>query len=247
MSKELRTYVEVAKRIVMFTGAGISTDSGVPDFRSPTGIWQKMKPIQFQDFLASEDVRIESWRRKFDLDMGMDDAVPNKGHLVIAELIRSGAATCVITQNIDNLHQDSGIESDCVIELHGNTSFARCLDCASRFELAEIREQFEACQRSLAPRCSNCNGFVKTATISFGQSMPDAEMLLAEKASLDCDLFIAIGSSLKVFPAAGFPILAKRNGAKLIIINREPTELDSIADLVLNEDISSTLAVLTDY
>lgn len=246
MSKDLRAYVEAAKRIVIFTGAGISTDSGVPDFRSPTGIWQKMKPIQFEDFLASEDMRIESWRRKFDLDMGMDDAVPNKGHYAIAELVRSGAASCVITQNIDNLHQDSGIARERVIELHGNTSFAKCLDCNSRFELEDIRQQFEACQRERAPRCSKCNGFVKTATISFGQPMPDTEMKLAETASLDSDLFIAIGSSLKVFPAAGFPILAKRNGAKLIIVNREATELDSIADLVLNADITASLSGLMD-
>ncbi|NIJ39913.1 NAD-dependent deacetylase [Parvibaculum indicum] len=236
---ELKRAIAEAHRIVAFTGAGISTESGIPDFRSPGGIWTKMAPIYFDDFISSDEMRREAWRRKFAMDESFAKAMPNKGHMALAKLADEGRISHIITQNIDNLHQDSGVPDDKVIELHGNTTYARCLDCRERYELEPLRAAFE--ETGEAPLCVSCGGYVKTATISFGQAMPEAEMERAHEATLLCDLFIAIGSSLQVYPAAGFPILAKRNGARLVIINRDPTELDEIADLVINDEIGATL------
>ncbi len=240
MSNELKRAIEEAHRVVVFTGAGVSTESGIPDFRSPGGLWTKMAPIDFQDFVNSAEIRAEAWRRKFEIDKTIKQAEPNKGHMAIAKLVDMGKASHVITQNIDNLHQASGIPAEKIIELHGNGTYAKCLDCGERHELVWVREQFES--SGAAPDCRGCGGIVKSATISFGQSMPEEEMNRAHEATLGCDLFIAIGSSLQVYPAAGFPILAKRNGAMLAILNREPTELDQIADLVIHEEIGPTLA-----
>lgn len=240
MSNELKRAIEEAHRVVIFTGAGVSTESGIPDFRSPGGIWTKMAPIDFQDFVNSAEIRAEAWRRKFEIDKTIKQAEPNKGHMAIAKLVDMGKASHVITQNIDNLHQASGIPPAKIIELHGNGTYAKCLDCGERHELFWVREKFEA--SGAAPDCRSCGGIVKSATISFGQAMPEEEMNRAHEATLGCDLFIAIGSSLQVYPAAGFPILAKRNGAMLVILNREPTELDQIADLVIHDEIGPTLA-----
>lgn len=240
MSNELKRAIEEAHRVVIFTGAGVSTESGIPDFRSPGGLWTKMAPIDFQDFVNSAEIRAEAWRRKFEIDKTIKQAEPNKGHMAIAKLVDMGKASHVITQNIDNLHQASGIPPEKIIELHGNGTYAKCLDCGERHELFWVREKFEATEA--APDCRSCGGIVKSATISFGQAMPEEEMNRAHEATLGCDLFIAIGSSLQVYPAAGFPILAKRNGAMLAILNREPTELDQIADLVIHEEIGPTLA-----
>ena len=234
--------VEDAQRVVIFTGAGISTESGIPDFRSSGGLWTQNKPIYFQDFMASEAMRIEAWQRKFNMDDTFTEARPNAGHMAIARLVQTGKVTSVITQNIDNLHQNSGVPEDKVIELHGNTTYAKCLDCGQRHEIAFVREGFE--QSGKPPPCAACNGILKTATISFGQAMPEAEMMRAEAETLACDLFLAIGSSLVVYPAAGFPIIAKQNGAGLVIINREETELDQIADLVINDEAGPTLSSL---
>ena len=245
MSMVLRQWVEEADNVVVFTGAGMSTDSGIPDFRSPGGVWTRMAPIMFQDFIASEENRIEAWRRKFAMADELGQSFPNAGHKAIARLVAEGKVSAVITQNIDNLHQDSGIPEDKIIELHGNGSYAVCLDCDLRHELVDIRTAFEASEIDAAPGCQNCGGMVKTATISFGQAMPEAQMKRAEEATLACDLFLAIGSSLQVYPAAGFPILARHNGAKLVILTREPTELDNTASLVLNEEITPTLVNLT--
>jgi NAD-dependent deacetylase len=237
----LRRLLDDASRIVFFTGAGISTESGIPDFRSPgTGLWTKMKPIMFQDFVASDSIRQESWRRRFTGERTIETAKPNKGHEAIAKLIRDGKATSVITQNVDNLHQNSGIDPSRVIELHGNATYAKCLDCETRYELAYLERQFADTGR-VAP-CTECNGIVKSATISFGQSMPEREMRLAQQQTVQCDLFVVVGSSLVVYPAAGFPELAKELGAKLIIVNREPTPLDPIADLVVHREIGPTLS-----
>jgi NAD-dependent deacetylase len=235
---ELRQMIEDARRIVIFTGAGISTESGIPDFRSPGGIWTRMRPIDFSEFLGSEEARRESWRRRFATDP-MRAAEPNRGHRAVATLVSRGKASAVITQNIDGLHQASGVPANRVIELHGNTTYAHCLDCAQRYELEDIRVEFE--RTGDAPNCDACGGFIKTATISFGQSMPPAAMIRAEEETLAADLFIAIGSSLVVYPAAGFPEIAARNGARLVILNREPTGLDPLADLVLHREIGVTL------
>jgi NAD-dependent deacetylase len=232
-----------SQRAVVFTGAGISTESGIPDFRSPGGLWSKNQPIDFGDFMRSEEMRRESWRRKFAMESTLQQARPNPGHQVIASLVAAGKISSVITQNIDGLHQAAGVPDDKIIELHGNTTYAHCLDCGLRHELDSIRQAFLA-DESL-PLCEQCGGIVKTATISFGQSMPETPMLRAELETHQCDLFIAIGSSLVVYPAAGFPVMAKHNGARLVILNREATELDSLADLVLHAEIGPTLLQLT--
>jgi NAD-dependent protein deacetylase/lipoamidase len=241
--KRLMRMVRDASRVVVFTGAGISTESGIPDFRSPGGMWTKFRPIEYQDYMASAEMRAEAWRRKFAMEPTFRAARPGRGHGAVAHLVRVGKVRQVITQNIDNLHQMSGVPDNRVIELHGNTTYALCLECRQRCEIDDIRREFEA--TGAAPDCRKCGGIVKTATVSFGQAMPEEEMLRAEAATLDCDLFLAIGSSLVVYPAAGFPLMAKRNGARLVIINRERTELDPYADLVVNEDIGTVLAPLS--
>jgi NAD-dependent deacetylase len=233
--------IEGARRAVVFTGAGISTESGIPDFRSPGGIWTQMAPLDFDSFLASEAARRETWRRRFAMEEMLRAAQPNRGHRAVAELVRRGTAATVVTQNIDGLHQASGVPAEKVIELHGNTTYAACLDCGARHELDDIRIAFE--RDGAAPACARCHGFVKTATISFGQAMPQAEMRRAEIATYAADLFIVLGSSLVVYPAAAFPELAKRNGAALAIVNREPTGLDAIADLVLHRPIGETMGI----
>ena len=241
MSLEIfQNILSESSNTVVFTGAGISTESGIPDFRSPTGIWTKNKPIEFKDFLSSEDIRVEFWKRKFAVDLTISKAKPNAGHMIISELNHIGKVSKIITQNIDNLHQISGVPEENVIELHGNTTFAKCLDCDLRYELNSIKKLFE--QTNVPPYCKNCSGIIKTATISFGQSMPKEEMLKAEKASLSCDLFIVIGSSLQVYPAASFPLVAKKNGSKLVILNREGTDLDKYADLVIHDEIGEFLS-----
>lgn len=236
----LARWLTEAERVVAFTGAGISTESGIPDFRSKDGYWTKHQPIMFQDFVADLAMRREAWKRKFSMDNVFKAATPNAGHKALATLHAQGVLTHVITQNIDNLHQDTGLPADSVIELHGNGSYAKCLDCGERHELAWIRERLSP--DYTPPACKACDGILKTATISFGQSMPGEEMMRADAATRACDLFLAIGSSLVVYPAAGFPILAKRNGARLVILNREPTDQDGHADLVINDEIGPVLS-----
>jgi NAD-dependent deacetylase len=238
---DLARLIDAAERIVLFTGAGISTDSGIPEVRSPGGIWTKQTPIEFSEFMRSDEARRETWRRRFAMEPILRAAAPNRGHRAVAELIRTGKAAAVITQNIDGLHQDSGIPDDKVIELHGNTTYAHCLECGTRYEIEALRVDFE--QDRIVPHCA-CGGWVKTATVSFGQSMPINEMRRAERETLMADLFIAIGSSLVVYPAAGFPELAKRNGAVLAILNLQRTGLDDFADVVLNRAIGETLGAV---
>jgi NAD-dependent deacetylase len=237
--ERLKQLIEDSNRGVVFTGAGISTESGIPDFRSPGGFWTKNQPIYFSDFIASEDMRRESWRRKIEFEKAFKSVKPNRGHHAVAELVRRGKVSSVVTQNVDGLHQAAGVPDEKVIELHGNGTYAVCLDCKKRYELGPILEAF-AVDETL-PVCDGCGGIIKTATISFGQSMPVAEMQRAEQETLRCDLFIAIGSSLVVHPAAGFPALAKQRGAALVILNRDPTDLDPKADLVLRQEIGPTL------
>ncbi|MCC3305687.1 SIR2 family NAD-dependent protein deacylase [Sneathiella sp. HT1-7] len=235
--------IENSQSIVIFTGAGISTESGIPDFRSPGGLWEKNRPIEFSEFLGSEEARRESWRRKFAMESVLSKAKPNKGHMAISSLYDQGKIGAVITQNIDGLHQASGIRDEDVIEVHGNTTYAKCLDCGTRMELSEVQEIFSL--NETLPICEKCGGIVKTATISFGQAMPVEEMRRASAAALTCDLLLAIGSSLVVYPAAEIPLMAKQGGAELVILNREPTPLDSHADIVLNREIGETLAAVT--
>ena len=240
--QELARLIDDATDVVVFTGAGISTESGIPDYRSADkGLWNKIKPIPFQEFVASEEVRRESWRRRLE-KTPWSDAKPNAGHLAVAQYVGQGKVTAVITQNVDGLHQASGIPAAQVVELHGNATYATCLDCSKRFELDWVREVFA--QDETVPYCDECNGIIKAATISFGQSMPEAEMRVAEAVTVNCDLFIVMGSSLVVYPAAGFPRLAKANGAKLVIINREATDIDHDADLVIHAEIGPTISAV---
>ena len=241
-AEQTRKMLEECRRAVVFTGAGISTESGIPDFRSPGGIWTRMAPIEFDDFLASEEMRREAWRRTFGLRDAFADARPNAGHHAVAELVRRGTVTAVITQNIDNLHQQSGVPPEKVIELHGTNAHAACLSCGERHDLEVIRQAFFG--RDELPVCRVCGGIVKLATISFGQAMPVVPVQRAEQESRSCDLFIVIGSSLVVYPAAGLPVLAQRCGAKLVIVNREETPLDHYADLVVREEIGPFLSLV---
>ena len=228
-----------SRRALFFTGAGISTESGIPDFRSPGGVWTRMQPIYFQEFVASEEKRREAWRRRFDNRDGWVGAKPNRGHEVVAELVKRGKAAAVITQNVDNLHQTSGVPDERVIELHGNASYATCLSCQRRYELIDIEHEFKA-TGAVAP-CRHCQGIIKSATISFGQQMPELPMRRAAEVTLACDLFIVLGSSLSVFPAADFPVRAKQNGAALVIVNRDPTPIDELADVLVHASIGETM------
>jgi NAD-dependent deacetylase len=231
--------IAAAKVIVPFTGAGISTESGIPDFRSPGGLWARNRPIAYDEFVASQDARDESWRRRFAMEATFAQAKPSRGHRALASLYRAGKIPAVITQNIDDLHRVSGFPAADVIELHGNTTYARCIGCGRRCELSWVRQRFD--DDGVAPDCPICDQPVKTATISFGQAMPELQMQRAAELAQQCDLFVVVGSSLVVWPAAGLPLMAKEAGAQLVIINREPTDQDDVADLVLRYDIGETL------
>ena len=215
MNQDLSQYIDEANNIVIFTGAGISTESGIPDFRGPQGVWKTNTPIYFQDFIGSEEVRKDSWKRKFSGQDIIKKAKPNIGHLAVAEVINKHESAYLITQNVDNLHQDAGVPDDKITEIHGNAHYASCLDCGIRYELNSIKKAF--LENETVPYCDSCGGIIKTATISFGQPMPEEGMQIAQRKTLGCDLFITIGTSLVVYPAAGFPKLAKEIGAKLIL------------------------------
>lgn len=237
--EQLAELIRRSSNIVVFTGAGISTESGIPDFRSPGGVWDRMPPIYFDSFMSSAEMRKEAWRRRFAMEEMFVGAKPNAGHLAVAELARRGKVSQVITQNIDNLHQASGVPAERIVELHGNTTYATCLVCSSRYEIAPLKACFD--RDGEIPECRLCGGLVKAATISFGQPMPEAAMQRAQDATLACDLFLVAGSSLVVYPAAGFPLLAKQTGARLVILNRTSTDQDEYADLVIRSGIGATL------
>lgn len=240
---ELKALIRASKNIVAFTGAGISTESGIPDFRSPGGLWEKNRPIDFSEFMASAEARRESWRRKFAMDSVLSNASPNSGHFALSALYKLGKIKSIVTQNIDGLHQVSGIVDEDVIEVHGNTTYAKCLDCHERVTLDVVREIFSDNEK--LPECASCGGIIKTATISFGQAMPIEEMRRAEAAAVGADLFLVIGSSLVVYPAADIPLMAKQSGAKLVILNRESTPIDAYADMALRREIGETLEIVT--
>jgi NAD-dependent deacetylase len=240
--EQLAVLLAEARRVVVFTGAGISTESGIPDFRSPGGVWSRMKPIYFDEFVGDPAKRREAWDRVFNGAAGWVGKEPNAGHYAVARLVARGKASAVITQNVDNLHQQSGVPAAQVIELHGNASYATCLDCGLRHELEVLKQSYLG--RDEIPSCRECSGLVKTATISFGQAMPHEPMRRAEEETLACDLFLVLGSSLVVYPAAAFPAMAKQNGARLAIVNREPTEQDAFADLAVHDEIGPVLSAV---
>jgi NAD-dependent deacetylase len=238
----LRSLIEGARRIVAFTGAGISTESGIPDFRSPGGIWSRLEPITYQAFLTSEEARLEDWRRRFEMNRGFAAAEPNVGHRAVAALVEEGRAAGIVTQNIDGLHSRSGVPADRLVEIHGNATYAHCLDCRTVMTLEAAREAIR--QEDRSPRCGRCGGLVKAAVVSFGEPVPEGAMARAVALAREADLMLVLGSSLVVQPAASLPLLAKRAGARLAIVNREPTPLDGEADLVVRSGIGEALGAV---
>ncbi len=229
-----------AESAVAFTGAGISTESGIPDFRSPGGIWSKSQPVMFQDFLASADARLEYWRQKSAAHRDFADAEPNDGHRILAKWESEGRLRGVITQNIDGLHQAAGSRN--VLELHGTARQIACLGCDARFEPGPLVAGF--LETNAVPECPECGGLLKHATVSFGQSLPPEVLDEAVEWTRACDLFLAMGSSLVVEPAASLPRFACQHGAKLVIINRDPTGQDEAADAALHAGIGEMLVAI---
>jgi NAD-dependent deacetylase len=240
-SKEIRKIAQIiseSTRAIAFTGAGISTESGIPDFRSPGGVWSRYQPVYFQDFLQSEDARRRYWQMKKEGYYEMKLAKPNDGHRALARLESAGKIIAVITQNIDGLHQDAG--SRRVLELHGTNRYCLCLECKARFSADQIQKRLE--DGVEIPLCDQCGGIVKSATVSFGQPLPADVLAEAFDLSMNADLVLTLGSSLVVEPAASIPLQAKNNGARLVIINNSETPLDGLADVVIHQSIGSTLA-----
>ncbi len=232
--------IRAARQVVAFTGAGMSTESGIPDFRSPGGIWASSQPVLFQDFLRDADARREYWRQKSVAHADFATARPNVGHITLARWESAGHLRGIITQNIDGLHQDAG--SRAVLELHGTARWVACLECAARFEPDPLVKTF--LETHEVPRCPQCGGLLKHATISFGQNLPEDVLEESVAWTRSCDLFLAIGSSLVVEPAASLPRLAAQSGAKLAIINRDPTNQDNSAEYLFHTSIGETLAAV---
>ena len=235
-----------SKRLVVFTGAGVSTESGVSDFRSPGGIWDRFDPseLNYQTFMASEAGRERYWQFSRALWPEIALAQPNPGHHAIAEFHRLGRLECVITQNIDNLHQRSGVPAEKVIELHGTMKWVNCLECGQRYPREQIQARLDAGTK--VPRCDSCGGIIKPATVSFGQPMPERETRQAESAAAASDLFLSVGSSLVIYPAAQMPLIAKDSGAKLVIINLTPTPHDGHVDIVINQKTGPVLSAIAE-
>jgi NAD-dependent deacetylase len=245
--KQIAQWITTSTRVVVFSGAGLSTESGIPDFRSPGGVWDRYNPedFYFQNFLASENSREKYWQMATEMYEPIRKAQPNPAHLAISELEKLGNLDCVITQNIDGLHFKAGNSEEKVIQLHGTAIFVSCLSCKKRYDRDEIQERIKKGLK--APLCDDCGGLLKPATISFGQSMPERETQEDYHRSSTCDLFIVIGSSLVVQPAASMPLVAKRNGARLVIINRDPTPYDDMADIVIHSQAGPTMASILEH
>lgn len=234
--------LSAAKRAVAFTGAGISTESGISDFRSPGGLWSRHKPVYYDEFLASHEARLRYWQTSKAIYPEFAAARPNLGHKVLADWEREGRLIGVITQNIDGLHTEAGSRN--VLELHGTAKFVLCIDCHKRWTSEEIFQQYK--DRDEVPVCDKCGGWLKPATVSFGQSLPMDVLSQASQWSAEADVFLSIGSSLVVEPAASLPVYASRSGSYLAIINRDPTPLDELADVVLHRPIGQTLKAIAE-
>ncbi len=246
MESEIAKIAEKIKRggkNVVFTGAGISTESGIPDYRSQGGIWDKFRPVYFDEFMSSKASREEYWRRWVALYQGILDARPNAAHMALARLEQMGLLTAVITQNIDGLHQASGLADENIIELHGNTCRVRCMSCRKLAPIADVQQRLAA--GDMAPEC-HCGGFLKPDTISFGQAMPVAEVEKAAALSQDCDFFMVVGSTLLVQPAAHMPVYAKNRGAFLAIINLSETPCDEMCDVRIRSKAGEVLQQIID-
>ena len=241
---KIAEWIVNSKRIVVFVGAGMSTESGIPDFRSPGGVWDRYDPedFEFDRFLESEGSRENYWKMAGEMYDSMKDAEPNGGHLAIAELEKLGMLDCLITQNIDGLHFKAGNSEGKVLELHGTAMHVTCLSCGKRYGRDPVQARIGRGEK--APRCLACGGLLKPATISFGQAMPERETTEAYRRSESCDLFIVVGSSLVVHPAAAMPVVAKRAGAKLVIVNRDQTACDNLADLIIHDQAGPVMAAI---
>ena len=230
---ELAAMIIASQRLVAFTGAGVSTESGIPDFRSPGGVWTRHRPITFQEFVSSHEARQRYWQMQRASYPVIAAAQPNPAHLALAELERLGKLDCIITQNIDGLHQRAGVSPERVIELHGTARWVVCLSCSQRYPRPEIQERVEAGEA--VPTCDRCGGWLKPATISFGQAMPERAMREAERRASQADVLLVIGSTLVVYPAASLPGLALAAGARLAIINLSETPYDHAAQVLIRE------------
>ena len=228
---------------IVFTGAGISTESGIPDFRSKGGIWDQYRPIYFDEFMSSKEARVEYWKRKVALYPDLVKAKPNPAHVAVAQFHDMGLIEAVITQNVDGLHQDSGIPEDRVIELHGNTRRARCMSCKRTVSLDEVHRRIE--QGDPAPECE-CGGYLKSDTISFGQAMPVEAVEKATQLSRNADFFMVVGSTLLVHPAAAMPAYAVENGSFLTIVNLSETPYDDRAEVLIRGKAGEVLPAIVD-
>jgi NAD-dependent deacetylase len=244
--RQVANLIRQSQKVIVFTGAGVSTESGIPDFRSPGGVWHKYNPEDFyyQKFISSEESREKYWQMSREFFEPLKNAQPNAAHRAVVELEKMGKLDCVITQNVDNLHQRAGSSPEKVIELHGTAVSVSCLSCRKKYSREEIQSWLLRGVR--VPKCDGCNGILKPDTVSFGQSMPPKETEESFRRARQCDLLIVIGSSLVVQPAASVPLEAKENGAKLVIINRDPTYHDSYADVVIHASAGEVMSKIMD-
>ena len=238
--QELSNLIKNSNRIIILTGAGISTDSGLPDFRSDNGFWKSNKPIYFNDFIKSEQSRILSWKRNIELNKLLEEINPNEGHRFVSKLLDLNEDNFLVTQNIDGLHQRVFKKNTNIIEIHGNATSAKCLECKKEYSLKIFHDAVR--NDEPIPACHDCSGLIKVATISFGQPMNADDLSDARNLTAGCDLFLVLGSSLVVQPVASLPKIALENNAKLAIINNDETPYDGLADIVINEKINEVIA-----
>jgi NAD-dependent deacetylase len=238
--------IKGAEKILVFSGAGLSTESGIPDFRSPGGVWSKYDPsdFYFDKFISDEKSRVKYWQMSTEFYQPMKDALPNRAHLAIKALEDTGKLVAVVTQNIDRLHHKAGNSPDKIIEIHGTAFSVSCLSCGKTYDRDDIQERIRSGVE--VPYCDECSGILKPDTVSFGQAMPQDKMEQAIRHARECDLCIVLGSSLVVYPAASVPVSAVESGAKLMIINRDETSLDSMADMVIHESVSKALGEMVE-
>ena len=239
LTHQLASFIHSSNNILIFTGAGISTDSGISDYRSKGGLWQRFQPVTLQEFLSDENKRKEYWQHKLELFFSLQTAQPNEGHRAIAALEQSGRLKGVITQNIDGLHQMAGTPKHKLLELHGTNREIVCLECGDILPWEEIFLRLKNGEE--APLCQKCNGLLKPNTISFGQNLNSVTLEESFRWAAQCDLFLAVGSTLVVEPAASLPRVAKKNGAALVIITLSETPLDNLADLKIEAPLGATL------
>lgn len=242
--EQVRDWIDTAERIVVLTGAGISTDSGIPDFRGPKGLWTKNpgaeKMATLQHYLEDSEVRQRAWQNR--LESAADSREPNAGHIALCALEERGKLHTLITQNVDSLHHKAGTSPDLLVEIHGNTREVVCLQCDERAPMARALDRVRNGEND--PACRSCGGILKSATISFGQGLVAQDLQRAERAARECDLLLAVGTTLGVYPIAGVVPVAREAGARVVILNGEPTEMDQLADTVLRGSISQVLPVL---